>query len=168
MAGLASHRIHLFLHGLAGNNVTEFYCSIDLGDNRGGKRIPGGQQITRFDFSTIFYLNVGAVNDRKGLQLTAGLADNGELASPAVHHDQLTVRILGHVKVDVLDRAIRTRTNIRLLYAPAGSTADVKRTHGQLGTGFADRLGCQNPNRLTNFHQAAVRQVAAVTFAAHP
>jgi hypothetical protein len=103
------------------------------------------------------------INDRTPLAFTSVFTDDGKFAPPAVHDHQFIVGIFNHIDVDEFDFSLNCScTNIRLLNAPAGRTADVECPHGQLGSGFTDGLGGKDSHGLSHLNRSTMGQIPAV------
>src|SRR5690606_8592805 len=70
----------------------------------------------------------------------------------------------GHVAI--FDRAVRNRLEMAGL-VDLRRTADVERTHGQLGARLADRLRGDHADSLTDVDRRAAGKIATVALGAH-
>ncbi len=93
LAGEASNLIELFLHRDAFNDVSIRHLASDFGENGQRVRIPFDQFLSQLDTTTVFHLDLGAINDSVLLTLTPCLIDNGDLGIP-IHDDPFTLFIL--------------------------------------------------------------------------
>ena len=113
------------------------------------------------DFLAFLDLELGAVNDLVTLALAAlGVGDDHPAA--AVHDDGLALLVLDRGQALEGDDARVLRFDRRLLGTERGRAADVERAHGELGSGFADRLGGDDAHRHADFDDLAGGEIASV------
>src|SRR5439155_1294724 len=96
---------------------------------------------------------------RGDLALAGGLGPDDLHLPVDLGDDRLALRDAGFEQLLDARQALRD--------VGAGAATGMERPHGQLRTGFADRLGGDDAKRLTDLDQLAGRQVAAVAQAAH-
>src|SRR5208283_6212507 len=85
----------------------------------------------------------------------------------AVHGDQIALAVVNDIDIDKLDRTRVAIADRRPLDALAGCTADMERTHGKLSSRLTDGLGGYNADRLSDFSDFPLSEVAAVAHCAN-
>src|SRR5262249_36269178 len=128
-------------------------------------RVPFSDALATLDLIAFIDLDPGAVLDAMQRPLSPVLIDDDD-DHVARHGDRLAIRVALYCPVADADRAIEVGLDERLL-GDLRSAADVERAHGELRSGFADRLSGDDPDRFTHVHRRARRQVASVAPAAH-
>src|SRR5262249_57558107 len=96
-----------------------------------------------------------------GLLLGALFVQDGEQAG-TIHSNGRSGTALDVLHVHELDDTVVTRFDGRALANARRRSADVERTHGELGAGFADGLRGDDTDGFAQFHHAARSEVAAV------
>ena len=176
----ARRLVDTLLHRHALDQVDVVRRALALGDDRDGIGVPLGEPVTLADPGQVAFAGFAAGNRRVDLEQqprTVGNAVAGPLAAVLVAQQQFGVAAHDHVHalgvqhqvaVHHLDRRIAGGLEARLLGAALGGAADVEGPHRQLGSGFADRLGCDHADRLADVDPGAARKVAAVAARADP
>ena len=98
-----------------------------------------------------------------------GLVEQHEF-KVAAHDDRYARRVHHDVAVLDLDRRLGGGLDRGLLCTALRRAADVEGAHRQLRTGFADRLGSDDPDRFADIDDRPAREIAPIAFAAdaHP
>jgi hypothetical protein len=157
----AGDLVHLFGQGDALFHVLEVDDTGDFRQDRERVRVPFEQYFVRLHRRAIFELDVRAVDDLVALAFPALLVDHGDDAA-AIHGDDLVLQVPGRIDADVLYEAGRPGFLRVLFRGTRRRAADVERTHRELGTRFADRLGGNHAYRFATLDQPSRGQVAAV------
>src|SRR5690606_2099781 len=156
--GDAGGLVGLLADGQAVHQVLEAHATGDLGENRGGVRVPLGQALALLDRLAVLDPQARAV--RRLVRLAVLAIDGDGDDHVAAHGHQVTVGGRDGRAGDP-DHAVVGRLEERPLGHLRGA-ADVEGPHGQLGARLADRLGRDDPDRLADVDRRAAGQVATV------
>ena len=162
----AGHIVHLLGHGQAFFDVLEAGAAGKLGDDGSGQRIPVGEDDASFDHLVGLDAEHRAIRHFVALAFAAVFVVDDDFAGAGNHH-QLALGV-GHVA----HGGVKADAAVGLGFHTGGNgrtgrrTTDVEGTHGQLRTGFANRLGGNHANRLAAVDHAAAAQVAAIAMRA--
>ena len=85
----------------------------------------------------------------------------------AVHDDQRAAARVDNLQALEPDGADMLRLERRLLGHAGRRAPDVERPHGQLGAGFADRLGGNHARGQATLDETTGREIAPVALRAH-
>ncbi|OQC54574.1 MAG: hypothetical protein BWX55_00384 [Deltaproteobacteria bacterium ADurb.Bin022] len=85
----------------------------------------------------------------------------------AFHHDQVPFLCFYRAEIYKFHNSVVTGFQSRM-FVKFCRTADMKRSHGQLGPRFADGLSGNNTDRFTDINEVAVRQVTSITHRTNP
>src|ERR1700674_1731751 len=163
--------IHLLVNRQAGAQVVKFHGAGSFREDGEGEGIPFGQDLATGDVLAVGYAKARTVYDVVALLLAAFFVHEGNQAG-AVHGDERASRTRGVAldfaafdvaKVDELDDTVVARFERGTLGNAGGGSADVERTHGELGAGFTDGLRGDDADGFAKLDHAAGGQVAAVT-----
>jgi hypothetical protein len=99
------------------------------------------------------------------LSFLAGFLISDSNFSRSGNCNQPTAWFFDRFQVMKAHYACMFRLNVINCCSSRGRPANMEGTHGQLGTGFADRLRSNNPDCLTNIDQMTATQVPAVAIA---
>src|SRR5438445_667402 len=161
LAREARDLVELLAHGHAFHDVLVLHLARELGQDRGGARIPLDEDRPRLDPLLRLDLQLGAVHDRVALALPPALVGHADLAVTVGGHE-IAVAVHDGAEVVELHHARALRLVLGRLDDAAGRAADVERPHRELRAGLADGLRGDDADRLTQLGQAAGAEVAAV------
>ena len=161
--GQAGHIVDAVLYRNRFDKIGKLDLSGHLGDDRVHMRIPGRKRLASGYLGSVSRRKFRTVWNLVALLFTSGdVIDNAYFAGPR-DRDKALARVLDHLDVmkahgtavPDLDTVYRCRT--------AGSTTDMKGTHGQLGSRFANRLRGNNTYSLAFTDLVAAGQFTSVT-----
>src|ERR1019366_3605749 len=153
--------VHLLLQCEAIDEVLEVHHTGDFRKNGEGVRIPLKQDLVALNGIAVFHQTAGTVHHGIAFFFAALVVDHRHDAV-AVHGDTFAGLALDGLDADIAGKSIGLGVLGGLFADARGGSTDMERTHGQLGSGFADGLGCDHADGLSPLHQAAGGQVAAV------
>src|SRR5271168_1467520 len=162
----AGHFVHLLFDREAGPQIVKLHGASGFGEDREGERIPFGENLAVGDVFAVHDAETGAVHDVVALLLAVLFVHDGDEAS-AVHGDGSAAAALDELEVHELDDTVVARFERGTLGNAGGGSADVERTHGQLGAGFADGLRGDDADRFAQLNHAPGGEVAAVAESAN-
>ena len=149
------------MHRHAFEQVLELNCSTDLGEDCESVRIPLDQRGADLHKICFVHLELGTVHDGVTLFLATFLVHDGK-HTVAIHRNEEALLVPYGLQLMELDRAGVFCFEACLFGHAARSTADVERTHGELGSGLTDRLRRDDANCFANLDQLPGREVSAV------
>ena len=158
--------VELLGDGDAFLDVLELRLAGELGDDRAGQRVPGGEHRAGLDLLVGLDAEQRAVRHLVALALAAVRVGDDDLAGAGDHHQlALAVGHVAHGRVEA-DRAFGLGVDARGHRRARCRAADVEGAHRQLRARLADRLRRDHADRLADVDQAAAAQVAAVALGA--
>src|SRR5262249_54567094 len=163
--GNAGRLVQRFRHRLAFDQVLEPDRALDLGQDWPLVGLPLRNALTAPDVVALVPLQAGAILDAVNRALGAVLIEHHD-RHVAGHAHEVAGRIANDAAVLDPYRALKVRFDEGLLRDLRGA-ADVERTHGELRAGLADRLRCNDADRLAHVDGRPAREVAAVAGGAH-
>ena len=132
--------VQLLLHGEAFHDVLGDRGSPNFGEDGEGIRIPFHEFLSRFDLLALLDHQLGPIDHRVSLLLPAFIIQDNE--TPCSVHDHLVAFLIGdRLNIQVMDNTLIPRFNGGFFLDPAGSTPNVKCSHGELSAGLSDGLG---------------------------
>src|ERR1700691_5115006 len=146
--------------------ILESDNSLHFSHDRPGVRIPLGDTLAALDVLAILDLETRAVLD--AVYGAFGAIRIGHRNNEvAAHHDLIAVRIADDVLVLDPDSTLEVRLDERLL-RDLRRTADMERTHGELGARLTDRLCGNDADGLAHIDRRGAGKIASITLGAHP
>ena len=162
----ASHIVNLLGHGQAFFDVLEAGAAGKLGDDGSGQRIPVSKYDAGFDHLVGLDAEHRAIRHFVALAFAAVFVVDDDFAGAGNHH-QLALGV-GHVT----HGGVEADAAVGLGFDAGGNgrtgcrATDVEGAHGQLRTGFANRLGSDHADGLAAVDHAAATQVTAIAMRA--
>ena len=164
--GYAGRLVERLRHRLAFDQVLEPDRTLDLSEDRPHVGIPLGDALAALDVIALVDPQAGAILDAVNRTLGAVLIDHHD-GHVARHADEVASRVANHAAVLDPDCAFEVRFDERLL-RDLRCPADVEGAHGELRAGLADRLCCDDADRLPHVDGRTAREIAAIAGGAHP
>src|ERR1022692_1006140 len=153
--------VHFFVQRDAFLQVLELRRAANFGKDGESVRIPLHHHLALLHLIPVVDFELGAVNHRVAFALAIFLVHDRN-RTLAVHHHQISGLGLHGLQCNESHGTVVLGIEARLLGHSRSRAADVERTHGELRSGFADRLRGNHSGRFAEFNQAARGQVAAV------
>ena len=158
---LTGNIVHLFLHGLAVDDVRKTDNAFFFADKGFVERIPFGQHIALGHFLTVVDEQACAVGQNVFFAFAALRVHNGELAALAEH--QFNAVAVGNGTHAVKDNPARVLGFKLVLFNGARSrTTDVEGTHGKLRARFTNGLGGDDAHGFARVDQMTASKVTPV------
>ena len=131
-----------------------------------GMRIPLRDGLAGLDVGAVLDVDDRTVGHLVALALTTMGIHDRQFAGTR-NRDQVAIAVLHGLEVVELDRTGGLHVHVVDGSCTRGGTADMERTHGQLGTGLTNRLGGDDADRLADVDDVAAGQIASVAESAN-
>ena len=131
--------------GFAFDDVFKANFTGDFRKNGDRVRVPFAKRFTWFDLLAIFHQQHRTGGDGIAFKFTTAIIDQGDFAVTS-QDDQATFSVFNRSNSRQANFTGLLALDVRFLHGFTDRTTDVEGPHGQLSTGFTDRLSRDDPN----------------------
>src|SRR3569832_2272999 len=148
------------------DEIAEAHTARHLGDERMGKRIPVGHDLTGLDAVAVVDAQHRAVRHLVTFALESRLVQHRQFTRTRLLH-VVAARVLDDLHVVQADAALGLDLHGVHRRGPRRRAADVEGAHGELRAGLADRLRRDDTHGLADVDLVSAREVTTVTHGAY-